>query len=239
MKTAVVTGAGQGLGRAVAVRLAEDGYRIIAVDLDEGRAEETAAAVGGLSATCDVGNGEDIFALADQVGPVDVLVNNAGIWRYGPILEASTADLDDVLRVNVMGTVNCCRAFVPAMTQLGGGAIVNLSSAAASTGAAGVEIYPATKGAVEVLTRQLSGELGPLGIRVNAVAPGLIVTEGTVASYGSGRSDQRSKAVPLRRVGAPTDIASVVSFLVSDDASYVSGQVIAVDGGLTASRPNA
>jgi 3-oxoacyl-[acyl-carrier protein] reductase len=125
------------------------------------------------------------------------------------------------------------------MRDLGGGAIVNLSSAAALTGAAGVEIYSASKGAIEVLTRQLSGELGPVGIRVNAIAPGLIVTEGTAKNYESGKSDQRSNAVPLRRVGTAADIASVVSFLVSDDSSYVSGQVIAVDGGLTASRPNA
>jgi 3-oxoacyl-[acyl-carrier protein] reductase len=195
--------------------------------------------VDGLAVTCDVGDRDAVAAMAGQVGPVDVLVNNAGIWRFGPILEASASDLDDVLRVNLLGTLNCCRAFVAGMRDLGGGAIVNLSSAAALTGAAGVEIYSASKGAIEVLTRQLSGELGPVGIRVNAIAPGLIVTEGTAKNYESGKSDQRSNAVPLRRVGTAADIASVVSFLVSDDSSYVSGQVIAVDGGLTASRPNA
>jgi 3-oxoacyl-[acyl-carrier protein] reductase len=239
MRTALVTGAGQGLGRATAIRLAADGYGIVAVDLDGAKADETAALVNGRPATCDVGDPGAVAAMAAEVGPVDILVNNAGIWRFGPILEASASDLDDVLRVNLVGTVNCCRSFVPGMVQLGGGVIVNLSSAAAATGAAGVEIYPATKGAIEVLTRQLSGELGPKGIRVNAIAPGLIVTEGTATNYEAGRSDQRSNAVPLRRVGVASDIANVVSFLASDDSAYVSGQVIAVDGGLTASRPNA
>jgi 3-oxoacyl-[acyl-carrier protein] reductase len=235
----VVTGAGQGLGRAAAIRLAADGYRVVAVDIDLAGAEGTAALVGGVPAVCDVADRQGVTAVADQVGPVDVLVNNAGIWRYGPILDASTSDLDDVLRVNLLGTIHCCQAFVSGMVGLGGGAIVNISSAAAATGASGVEVYSASKGAIEVLTRQLSGELGPAGIRVNAIAPGLIVTEGTAKSYGSGRSDQRSNAVPLGRVGAPNDIANVVGFLVSDDAAYVTGQVIAVDGGLTASRPNA
>ena len=236
MSTALVTGAGQGLGRAIAIRLAADGHRVVAVDIDETRAVQTAATVGGSGHRCDVGDREAVQVLADEVGPVDILINNAGIWRFGPVLEASATDLDDVLRVNLLGTVNCCQAFAPGMV---GGAIVNLSSAAASMRSPGVGIYPAAKGAIEVLTMQLAGELGPRGIRVNAIAPGLIMTEGTSANYSGGRQDERASAVPLRRVGDPADIANVVSFLVSDQAAYVSGQVIAVDGGLTAVRPSA
>lgn len=238
MSTALVTGAARGLGRAIAVRLADDGHRVVAVDLDGEGATATATMVGGDGRRCDVGDPDAVAALVDEVGPVDVLVNNAGIWRYGPVLEASAVDLDDVLRVNLLGTLLCCRAFAPGMAEGGGGAIVNLSSAAVAMRSAGVGIYPAAKGAVEVLTQQLAGELGPRGIRVNAVAPGLIMTEGTAAGY-AGRHDERAAAVPLRRVGRPADIANVVGFLVSDAAAYVSGQVITVDGGLTAARPSA
>lgn len=234
-----MTGAGRGLGRAISERLAHDGYQVVAVDLDPTSAQSTADALGGLAAHCDVADAEAVQSLAAEVGPVEVLVNNAGIWRFGPVLEASDSDIEEVLTVNLLGTLHCCQAFAPGMGDLGGGAIVNLSSAAAAMAAPGVGIYPASKGAVELLTRQLAGELGPQGIRVNAVAPGLIVTEGTSANYAGERQDRRAHAVPLKRVGAPQDIANVVSFLVSDQAGYVSGQVLAVDGGITAARPPA
>jgi 3-oxoacyl-[acyl-carrier protein] reductase len=124
------------------------------------------------------------------------------------------------------------------MAERGGGAIVNLSSAAAVTRSPGIEVYPVSKGAVETLTGQLALELGPAGIRVNAVGPGLIVTEGTAPNYQGARRAERAQNVPLRRVGEPIDIANVVAFLVSDQASYVSGQVIYVDGGVSAGRPS-
>ncbi len=239
MAVALVTGAGRGLGRAICRRLAADGHVVKAVDIDPASAEATAEMVDGSSHRCDVGDADAVRALADEVGPVDILVNNAGIWRFGPILDAPEADLNDVLRVNLLGTVHCCRAFTPGMAENGGGAIVNLSSAAAAMHAAGVGIYPASKGAIELLTQQLAVELGPRAIRVNAVGPGLIVTEGTAANYEGDRQRERSRAVPLQRVGEPTDIANVVAFLVSDQAGYVSGQVIYVDGGITAGRPSA
>lgn len=238
-RTALVTGAGQGLGRAVALRLAADGCHVVAVDVDEAAALRTADAVGGAGYRCDVRDRDGLATLAEAIGPVDVLVNNAGIWRFGPVLDASATDLDDVLQVNLLGTVHCCQAFVPGMVSRGGGAIVNFSSGAAAIHASGVGIYSASKGAIEVLTMQLAGELGPQGIRVNAVAPGLIVTEGTAASYEGDRADTRAQGVPLRRLGRPDDIANVVAFLASDQSSYVSGQVVAVDGALTAWRPNA
>jgi 3-oxoacyl-[acyl-carrier protein] reductase len=237
MGVALITGAGRGLGRAIAKRLAADGQVVVAVDIDLASAEETAAMVGGTAHRCDVGDGDAVRALADAVGPVQILINNAGIWRFGPILEASESDLNDVLRVNLLGTVHCCQAFSPGMAGSGGGAIVNLSSAAAAMHASGVGIYPASKGAIELLTQQLAVELGPQSIRVNAVGPGLIVTEGTAANYEGDRQSQRARAVPLQRVGEPTDIANVVAFLASDQSAYVSGQVIYVDGGITAGRP--
>jgi 3-oxoacyl-[acyl-carrier protein] reductase len=209
-----------------------------AVDIDQESAAATATMVDGTAYRCDVGDADAVRALAGEVGPVDILINNAGIWRFGPILEASETDLSDVLRVNLLGTVHCCQAFAPGMADKGGGAIVNLSSAAAAMHASGVGIYPASKGAIELLTQQLAVELGPQSIRVNAVGPGLIVTEGTAANYEGDRQSQRARAVPLQRVGEPTDIANVVAFLVSEQSSYVSGQVIYVDGGVTAGRPS-
>lgn len=228
---AVVTGAGRGLGRAIAERLAKDGLQVAAVDLDGESAAATAAAVGGSAYRCDVADRAAVRALAAELGPVDVLVNNAGIWSYGPLIQARDEDLDRVLSVNLHGTLNCCRAFAPGMVSARQGVIINLSSLAAAMAAGGVEIYPVTKGAVEVLTRQLALELGPSGIRVNAIGPGSMVTEGTAPSYEGEKKAQRAALVPLRRVGTPEDIANAVSFLVSDQASYISGQILYVDGG--------
>jgi len=229
-----VTGAGQGLGRAIASRLADDGHRVAVVDVDSVRAKATAAVFGGDAYECDVTDRAGVRSLAEQVGPVEILVNNAGIWTYGPLIGAADADIDRVLAVNVIGTINCCQAFVPGMLESGGGAIVNFSSAAAPLASTGVEVYPITKTAVETLTRQLALELGPSGIRVNAIGPGSTLTEGTAHAYEGELHEQRAQMVPLRRIGTPTDIANAVAFLVSDQASYISGQILYVDGGLTA-----
>jgi 3-oxoacyl-[acyl-carrier protein] reductase len=236
MPIAVVTGAGRGLGRATARKLAADGFDLVCVDLDAASAASAAAEVGGRAHACDIADATAVAALADVVGPVDALVNNAGIWRFGPLIGHAEDDAEAVLRVNVLGTVHCCQAFVPAMGERGGGAIVNLSSAAATTRSPGIGLYPASKGAVETLTRQMALEWGPLGVRVNAVAPGLIVTEGTEANYAGEAGERRARSVPLGRVGGPEDIANVIAFLVSPAAGYVSGQVIAVDGGITAGQ---
>lgn len=233
---AVITGAGQGLGRVTAERLRADGFSVVVVDVDAGRGEEAAAGVGGRFIQCDVSSPAAVGVAAEAIGRLDVLVNNAGIWRFGALIDQDPSDVDDVLAVNLLGTLACCRAFAGRFDR--GGAIVNLSSAAAVMAAPGIGVYSVSKAAIESLTRLLSAELGPRGIRVNAVAPGLIVTEGTAPSYEGGRGAERAAAVPLRRLGRPADIAGVISFLVSEQAGYVSGQVVCVDGGLTASRPS-
>jgi 3-oxoacyl-[acyl-carrier protein] reductase len=238
MGTALITGAGRGLGRATAQRLHEDGHEVIVVDLDEDRARTTAEEIGNgtRSDQCDVADRDAVEALAARVGPVDILVNNAGIWRFSSLLEMAAADARAVMDVNVMGTLWCSVAFVPGMVERGGGAIVNLSSGAAVTNSPGIGIYPASKAAVEALTKQMAIEFGPLGIRVNAVGPGLIVTEGTAVNYQGERRNERAAKVPMQRVGEPSDIADTIAWLVSHDARYVSGQVVYVDGGVSAGR---
>lgn len=236
MGIAVVTGAGQGLGRATAQRLAHDGFDVVAVDLDADKAAETAELVGGQFRQCDVTDLDAVRAMAGTLQGCEALVNNAGIWRFHSILDMTEEDAAAVIGVNVMGILWCTQALAPLLRASGKGSIVNLSSGAAYTHSPGLGVYPATKAAVESLTKTMALELGPSGVRANAVGPGLIVSEGTAANYDGERAAQRARGVPLGRVGAPADIADVVSFLCSDDARYVNGQVIYVDGGITAGR---
>lgn len=232
MPVAVITGAGQGIGRATAHRLSADGFEIVAVDVDRQRAEDTAAAIGGRAVAADVRHEESTVALAESLESADVLVNNAGIWHKLSLAESTHEQLRNVLEVNVVGTVNCTKALAPLLSRAPDPAIVNLSSGAAVTNSANLGTYPASKAAVESLTRQWAMELAP--IRVNAVGPGMVVTEGTRENYEGKAGELRARAVPLGRVGTPEDIADVIGFLVSADARYVSGQVIYVDGGLSA-----
>jgi 3-oxoacyl-[acyl-carrier protein] reductase len=236
MGVAVVTGAGRGLGKATAERLARDGHDVVAVDLDGDAAAATAAAIGGTAEQCDVTDWASVDALAARVERCDILVNNAGIWRFHSLLDSTPDDISSVIAVNIVGVLLCSRAFAPKMIEAGGGSIVNLSSGAAWTNSPGIGIYPATKAAVISLTKQMALEWGAHGIRANAIGPGLIVTEGTSANYSAERRIERGRSVPMQRVGEPRDIADVISFLCSDDARYVSGQTIYVDGGVTAGR---
>jgi 3-oxoacyl-[acyl-carrier protein] reductase len=236
-KRALVTGGGRGIGKATARALATRGFEVIVADLDADAAAATAAEVGGSSIVLDVSDRLAVEAAAAEVGELDALINNAGIWRFAPILEAEPADIAEVLAVNLLGTLWCIRAFVEGLAARRG-SIVNLSSLAAKTLASGVGSYTISKAGVEALSQQLARELGPRGIRVNAVGPGLVVTEGTEANYQGEAARQRAASVPLGRLGAAADIAEVVAWLASSDSSYVSGQVIYVDGALGAGTPN-
>lgn len=223
MSTAVVTGAARGIGAAIADRLRADGFSVVGLDREHGPGVTP----------CDVTDRDSLSAIADQLGPIDVLVNNAGTWSFGPLEDVEPADFDRVLAVNLGGTFNCTQMFGRAMLTAGRGCIVNIVSIAAEAANPQVGAYSASKAGVLALTRQTALEWGPRGVRANAVGPGLVPTPGTGAVYDDpGIRSIRAGAVPLRRLGEPHDVAAAVAFLASPDAAYVNGQVLYVDGGL-------
>jgi NAD(P)-dependent dehydrogenase (short-subunit alcohol dehydrogenase family) len=242
--TALVTGASRGIGRAVALRLALDGIPVV-VNYREQRAAaaevvEAILNAGGRACAigADTGDADAVarmFAEAEsRLGPVRILINNAGILRRGTIDTYDAAAMAEMVRTNLDGVIHCTRAALASMRGARDGRIVNLSSIAAhGTSAAGTTWYAATKSAVETLTRRFALELGPDGIRVNAVAPGFILTDMVdPANREAVIAAMAAKAV-LGRVGTPDDIADAVAFLVSDQARFITGQILTVDGGRT------
>ncbi|WP_037616308.1 glucose 1-dehydrogenase [Streptomyces aureus] len=239
----IVTGGSRGIGAATCARLAADGHDVVVGYVrDEEAAERTAAAVREAGAralavrvdTSEEGAVERLFDLAaDRLGPVTGLVNNAGVTGpLGRLADADPADLRRVVEVNVLGALLCARRAARSMAALGGGAIVNVSSAAATLGSPGEFVhYAASKAAVDALTTGLAKELGPDGIRVNAVAPGMIDTEMHAAMGDPGRAQRAAASIPLRRVGAAEEIAAAIAWLLSPDASYTTGAVLRVSGG--------
>ncbi|KAA2253574.1 SDR family oxidoreductase [Solihabitans fulvus] len=232
-RVAVITGAASGLGRAAAVRLTKDGYSVVIADIDD-EAGRVADEIGGRAVKCDVSDVESVRALAGQLDRVDVLVNNAGVWHFAALDDTTPADFHRVMNVNVLGNLLCTQALVPLIAESGGGSVVNISSILAKVPRVRSGIYPAAKAAIVALTRQAALEYAPLGIRVNAVGPGMIHTEGADSLYGPSAEERerRGSYLPLGRLGVPDDITGAISFLVSPDARYMTGQILYVDGGL-------
>ncbi|MFI5754406.1 SDR family oxidoreductase [Streptomyces sp. NPDC051569] len=239
----VVTGGSRGIGAATCVRLARDGHDLaLGYVSNSAAAEETATAVRAAGARCvvvrvDTTDEADVERLFDtataELGPVTGLVNNAGVTGpLGRLADARTEDLRRVLEVNLLGYLLCCRRAARDMTALGSGAIVNISSAAATLGSPGEYVhYAATKAATDALTVGLSKELGPDGIRVNAVAPGIINTDIHAAMGEPDRPATTAAGTPLGRPGEPSEIAGAISWLLSADASFTTGTVVRISGG--------
>ncbi|MEU6428397.1 glucose 1-dehydrogenase [Microbispora sp. NPDC046973] len=244
-KFAVVTGAARGIGAAIARRLAAEGAAVACVDLTADRCasivdEITVTGGRAVAFGCDVSDSAQVEALVPGVmaefGRIDVLVNNAGLTRDNLLFRMSEEDWDKVVDVNLKSVFLVSRAVQKHMVEQRSGAIVNLSSRSA-LGNRGQANYAAAKAGIQGLTATMAIELGPFGVRVNAVAPGYVatpMTEATAVRLGVTPEEHQAtlaQAVPLRRVGQPTEVASVVAFFASDDASYVTGQTLYVNGG--------
>ncbi len=234
---AVVTGAGAGLGASIAERLASEGYAVALLDQDGDAASRRAEELTGASAfQVDVSNPEQVADVFSRIGAVDLLVNNAGIARFGPLLEQSAADMQAVINVNLMGTALCAQQAAKQMTEQGSGCIINLSSINAVTPGPNVGLYAATKAAVHNLTILQALEWGPMGVRVNAIAPGFI-DAGMSAPFFEQASvrEKRAGGVPLKRLGQADDVVNAIVYLQSEAAQYVSGHQLVVDGGVVGS----
>jgi 3-oxoacyl-[acyl-carrier protein] reductase len=244
-KVALVTGAGRGIGAATAQRLAADGAAVAVIDLRQADTTDTVDAITAAGGTaigigCDVSVSDQVQAAVDrtiaELGRLDILVNNAGIIRDNLLFKMTEDDWDAVMAVHLRGAFLCARAAQKHMVEQKSGKIVNISSTSA-LGNRGQANYAAAKAGMQGFTRTLAIELGPYGINVNSVAPGFIKTpmiDQTAERIGVSTEEfaaSAAAALPLRRFGVPDDIAGVISFLVSEDASYITGQNIYVDGG--------
>ncbi len=238
-RTAVITGAGGGIGRAVAMEFAKAGMRSILLDRSQELVDETIAELKsfgyvGAGFVCDVTNENEIEDIANQVGKTHVLVNTAGILRPGSLADLATSEWQALINVNLTGYFITSKAFVPKFKETGAGSIVHIASVSGQNPQGSSGAYSVSKAGVLMLSKQLAFELGPLGIRSNCVSPGLVRTPLTEAYYLVGDvAQRRDAAVPIKRVARPNDIADVVTFLASDRSRYITGADVVADGGFS------
>ncbi len=243
-KVALVTGASRGIGRAIAVTMAARGADVVCTSTKDGGCADTLGAIASLppgsgkaqAFAADVADAAAVEAFAkavlERTGRVDFLINNAGVTRDGLFLRMGADDFDTVLGTNLRGVFVVCKAFVRAMAKARGGRIVNIGSVVGLTGNAGQVNYAASKAGLIGLSKSLAQELASRAITVNVVAPGFIDTDMTAVLAPDVR-DAMLKQIPLSRFGVPDDVAKAVAFLCSDDAAYITGQTLVVDGGMT------
>jgi NAD(P)-dependent dehydrogenase (short-subunit alcohol dehydrogenase family) len=236
-RVALITGGAQGIGEACARRFAREGAPLVIADIDDARGQALAAELGALYVHCDVGDKAQVEALVAQAmaahGRIDVLVNNAGIFKAADFLDITEADFDAVLRVNLKGAFLVAQAVAREMARAGRGSIVNMSSVNGVMAIPSIASYNVSKGGINQLTRVMALALADRGIRVNAVAPGTIATE--LAAKAVLTSEEAKARIlsrtPMKRLGQPDEVADVVAWLASDAASYVTGEIVTIDGG--------
>ncbi len=238
-KKAIVTGAGQGIGRSIALKLAQEGADVVIAEMNLGTGTQTAKEVEtlgrkALSFAVDVANQKQVQAMIDQVlkawKRVDILVNNAGFDRPAHLLKMKEEDWEAVLGVHLKGTLNCIQAVAPPMIENGYGKIVNMSSVWGKSGAVSEVSYSTAKAGIIGLTKSVARELGRYQINVNVILPGLILTP-TISKMAEKYQSMIIEHTPLKRMGQPEEVANVVAFLVSDEASFVTGAMVEVSGG--------
>ncbi|HHV79764.1 MAG TPA: 3-oxoacyl-[acyl-carrier-protein] reductase [Firmicutes bacterium] len=239
-KVCIVTGAGRGIGKEIALRFASEGAKVAVCEIDEMTGAATASEIQekgheAIFVKVDVTNRESVKAMVEETtshyGRIDVLVNNAGITADALLVKMTEEQWDKVIGVNLKGVFNCTQAVAPKMIEQGKGKIINISSVVGLYGNFGQTNYAATKSGVIGMTKTWGKELGRKGINVNAVAPGFIITEMT-AKMPQKVLDMMKDKTPLGRLGTPQDVASAVLFLASDESDYVNGAVLSVDGGI-------
>ncbi|MDB5945119.1 MAG: family NAD(P)-dependent oxidoreductase [Ramlibacter sp.] len=236
-RVCIVTGGSQGIGEACVRRFAREGAKVVVADIADASGQALASELGALYVHCDVGSKTEVDALVAQTmqlhGRIDVLVNNAGIFKAAEFLDVSEADFDAVLRVNLKGPFLVGQAVAREMAKASRGAIVNMSSVNGVLAIPTIASYNVSKGGINQLTRVMALSLADKGIRVNAVAPGTIATE-LAAKAVLTSEDAKARIMsrtPMRRLGAPSEVADAVAWLASDAASYVTGEIVVIDGG--------